>query len=269
MSNSKSKRGITKYLYSFSSRVRYTSVQENTMDRGAEESQHCKHCECFKKAHNRYLECEDKCFNGCLKFVNGCSECRCCCKACNPCGRCCKNCLNFWFCSCLWCRCINCKTELETHISRCCGRMFVAASFLFFTVLVVNFICVYTIGQDGGDPYFYDLDTQYSANETRLFTVSSFFKQNVNISLEDIDPEANASLYIMKETPPLSNIYEVYSSNYSVPDDFAKTYYYLKQNSTITINGCVQSENCYYDVYIVKGPKEVEKDDFSLKPMKL
>ena len=100
-------------------------------------------------------------------------------------------------------------------------------------------------------------DTRYSASETRLFEVSGFFKEQVGMSVIHY---ANATLYLMKQSPPLTEKHS-FSVNTTVTyyDDFSSYshscwHYYLHQKSNVTLRASVSTYNCDpYHVYIVKG----------------
>ena len=117
-------------------------------------------------------------------------------------------------------------------------------------------------------------DTSYSFSETRLFEVSAFFKEHVGISASD-HFNANATLYIMKQSPPLSIKYHLYNSTTMLDNNKSFSWhYYLHRNSNVTLRACVDS-NCYpYHIYIVKGtqnfvyrekPHANEKDVFIME----
>lgn len=107
-----------------------------------------------------------------------------------------------------------------------------------------------------GSSYHTDLsyiDTSYHFYETRLFEVSGFFKEQVEVSASD-HFNANATLYIMKHSPPLSVKYSLSSSS-TVEHGTFSSHYYLHHNSNVTLQACVYSNCDPYGVYIIKSPQ--------------
>ena len=154
----------------------------------------------------------------------------------------------------------------------CCGgskSCFYMTLFIGFVIVIAVIIAMVSdLSQDdsdsgGGSSDDHVADTSYSDNETRLLTVSSFFKGQVGISSSD-HYVANATLYLLRnEAPPLSSTFSS-SESTTIPDtdpfddddDFYSWHYYLHRGSNVSLQACVGSDQCNpYHIYIVKGPQ--------------
>ena len=109
-----------------------------------------------------------------------------------------------------------------------------------------------------------EVDTSYHVNETRLLTVSSFFKSQVGISISPEDQfTANASLYIMKQQPQLTGDRILVDRSTTVLNTWGileelppSCHYYLNPNSNVTVTACINNDcepDYNFPVYIVKG----------------
>lgn len=151
----------------------------------------------------------------------------------------------------------------------CCIFFTVLFSVIIVTSILVPVLAATNVFDDasdsGGGSDSNDVtssDTTYSVNETRLFKVASIFKEQVGILASD-HYNANATLYVMSQPPPLTTKHSlsdstsiIYSTSPLVPDDeFFYWHYYLHQNSNVTLRGCVTRDCDPYHIYIVKGPQ--------------
>ena len=105
---------------------------------------------------------------------------------------------------------------------------------------------------DVTDPGYYD-------NETRLMKVSSFFRDQVDISIDSNQFTANATLYLVNETPQLIPGFYI-DENIQVDSDITDDYpgvnydvFYLHPNSTVTLSACIPSDCDPFFLFIMKS----------------
>ena len=109
----------------------------------------------------------------------------------------------------------------------------------------------------GGDDSDY-VDTSFSSNDTRLVVISSFFKEQVEITVDTGNHfNANATLYLVNQQPPLTAKFNVSRSTIVrewLADQFP-WHYYLHPNSNVTIKACLRQPCDPFYFFIIKGPQ--------------
>ena len=152
---------------------------------------------------------------------------------------------------------------INTHIKifrLCCCILIIIGVAITIGIMTIVSILVPIIWLQSPDVDLSDADTCYSANETRLVEVSAFFKEQVGISVVQ-HFNANATLYIMKQLPPLTTKYSFSVSTIVTYDEYSSYsrvcwHYYLHRKSNVTLQGCVNPNCDPYHIYIVKGQQK-------------
>ena len=141
--------------------------------------------------------------------------------------------------------------------SKCPGKQFWCKSCIFsgFCAVVVASIVspvIFVDNKDSADQAAIDNQQSYHPGDTQLYTnFSTFYCQGL-----DMSAEAGASLYLVPETPPLSNDVVKYSTsvNYIFRNSENSWQYLLHKNSTITVRACTNSDQAQATyIYIIKG----------------
>ena len=139
----------------------------------------------------------------------------------------------------------------------CCGpntRLWtVVLVFKVALFAAIIFTIVYFSDKYGGDDSDY-VDTSFSSSDTRLVVISSFFKEQAEITVDSGDHfTANATLYLVNQPPPLTAKFQVFRSTIVIewlPDQFS-WHYYLHPNSNVTMQACRRCDPFY--LFIIKG----------------
>lgn len=96
-------------------------------------------------------------------------------------------------------------------------------------------------------------DTQFSPGDSRIFSYSSFFCDNIILTGQSA--RTNASMHLIKERPQLYNSHNVsFSSTPTLSEGEHIPYnFYLFSNSSFSAHVCVNEQNSNGQFYIIRG----------------
>ena len=153
---------------------------------------------------------------------------------------------------CPGCHCPGCHCCQNCTANRCRAVLLLLKGVVAFATIVAAIVAVIVFGNNGGDDIY--ADTSFSSNDTRLIVISSFFKEQAEITVNDGDHfSANATLYLVNQQPPLTAKFQVSQSTIVkewLPDQFS-WHYYLHPNSNVTMQACRRCDPFY--IFIIKG----------------